>query len=539
MEELETEEAVFRIVWGMGVARTIAKNTIFNLISAATDFVVNFVVGIVLARGLGTEQYGIYALLMWFLSLAALVVNLGAGEMSKRFIAEALGAGHTQEPQGLVRLTLMLRGGAGLAGSLVILALSRFWAELFGNAGNHVYFAFIAFTLLPQGLNYALITIFTGFQKYEYAAYVTLGTGPLRLALIIIFMVVGFGIQQVLIVHIATLTLGILIGLILLRRLMPLNGLFLSSLLDRATKKRALKYALIMAGYLGLDYLAFREAAVFFIGLYCPAETVGFYTLAVRLGSMSVTLLPATFSFVLLPAFAEQFGKGDMGKIKTIYLTSARYLMVLSLPLAAAMIALASPIVTLLYGTDYAPTVTLMRIIIIPLAIGAIGQAAEAMIFGINRPGFVLKMTVVLALLNVGLNLWLVPRYGVLGAAIASSVPRVLYPLVLIKFASVRAGTHWPMRDTIKITLASCIMGLVLFGLQVRLGVALSLALGIVLGMVIYSATLFVLRVIQKQDMVMLKGIQDSLPGGLKKHYVSLVGLAERIMVGREKVVRH
>lgn len=75
----------------MSISKTIAKNTMFGFIATGADAVAMLLVGIVLARNLGTEQYGLYSLMMWFLSLAGLVVNLGIGEMTKRFVAEAMG----------------------------------------------------------------------------------------------------------------------------------------------------------------------------------------------------------------------------------------------------------------------------------------------------------------------------------------------------------------------------------------------------------------------------------------------------------------
>jgi O-antigen/teichoic acid export membrane protein len=61
----------------MGMAVTIAKNSVFSIIASMSEMLVGFVTSIVLARSLGTEQYGIYAYLLWFLGLLTIVINLG------------------------------------------------------------------------------------------------------------------------------------------------------------------------------------------------------------------------------------------------------------------------------------------------------------------------------------------------------------------------------------------------------------------------------------------------------------------------------
>ncbi len=268
--------------------------------------------------------------------------------------------------------------------------------------------------------------------------------------------------------------------------------------------------------------------------MYRPVEDVGFYNLAFRVSSM-VALLPLAATFALLPAVAESFGSADMEKVNRIYHTSARYLMLSTLPLAVGGIALAGPLITLLYGVEYAPAVIILQVLILPFAIGSIAGAGDAVIRGINRPGFILKVTAILAALKISLLLWLVPGYGVNGAAIASSVPRVLALFVYIAFVLRNVGAAWPVRDTVKIFLASLIMGLIVYVLQSQLDVVPSLILGIPLGIMVYALLILSLGVIREPDLAIFKGIQDSLPMFLRKHYISLIRLMERIVM-RKKI---
>lgn len=517
----------------MGIARTIAKNTLFNFIATASDVLINFVVGIVLARSLGSEQYGFYSFLMWFLGLGAIAANLGVGSMATRFVADALGRENRLESRSLVRLTLILRGMATLFVSSVILAFSGFWAKAFAHPGNEIYFALVAFALLPNSMNYVLIGIFSGFQKYEYNAYLILGSNPLRAVLLIVLTFLGFGVKELLIASIVSWVVGMVVGVILLRRLVPLKAILSPSPPNPALRKSALKYALVMTGLLAVNYFLWEQIEVLFLGMYRPVEEVGFYTLASKLPSMAIMLLPSVFSAVLLPAMAEQFGKGDLEKLRTIYVTSARYLMMLAMPLAAGGIALANPIISLLYGREYMSAIMIMQIVFIPFAINSIGNGAGSVIQGINQPAFVLKVGGLLALLNVGLNLCLIPKYGMLGAAVASSVPRILTLPINIRFVSRRIKATWPLADTIKIGLASCLMGLALFGLQIHLDAGLSLALGIPLGVILCAVLMVIFRVVRRQDLNILKGIQDSLPPALRKHYAVFIELAGRLVIAK------
>jgi O-antigen/teichoic acid export membrane protein len=513
----------------MGIVRTIARNTVFSFIGTGTDAIITFVASIVLARGLGTEQYGVYSLVMWFLSLAALFLNLGLSEMPKRYIAEAIGHGNRAETHGFVKLTMVIRGVTGLVGCIVLIITARFWAGLFGNPDNQFYFILIGIALIPHSFFYAMQGVFGGFQRYDYSAITFLAASTPRLISIVILLALGFGVRQILFLHISILVLGVFIAFSFLKRLMPLKSIFQPLTLETATRNRAIKYALTMAGVIGINYLLYQQIEVFFIGLYCPVEQVGFYNLAVRLAMISNTLIPSAFSFVLLPAIAEQFGRGDIERIKAISRNSVRYLMMIALFLAAVQIALARPLITFLYGAEYAPSILLMQIVIVPFALGSIAQAISAVISGINEPGYILKTGVFLAVLSIGLDLWLIPRHGVTGAAIASSIPRFLCLPVYAFFAFRKTGVTWPFKDSIKVIIVAAITCLVLFILQSHTGTIVGLIAGIIAGVVLYTSGILGSRLISEQDLSMLRRAGNSVPSVLRNQYLAVIGLIEKI----------
>jgi O-antigen/teichoic acid export membrane protein len=223
---------------------------------------------------------------------------------------------------------------------------------------------------------------------------------------------------------------------------------------------------------------------------------------------------------------SEQFGKGDMEKIKVMFVASSRYLMIMGLPLAISVISLARPLANMLWGPEYGPTIELMQIVSVPFFMYAINGACTSVIYTLNKPSFDLKAGVVLACLSVGLDLWLIPRYGVLGAAIGSSIPRLLVVPIYSVFVSRNIQAVWPLADTAKIALASCIMGLGLYTIQTHMGTVPSIVLSIPAGLLIYGALLFGLRIVQRQDLQMFGRLEESLPSRFRKTYSMVIGVA-------------
>jgi O-antigen/teichoic acid export membrane protein len=514
----------------MSIARTIAKNTLFNFITNASDLLINFGIGILLARFLGPEDYGVYSFLMWFLSLAQLFVNLGLGNMVVRYLAEAIGRQDKQEVNSLVGLALWIRIAASIIIVAVLIGFAQFWANLFGSPSSGPFFIILAVGILPNVLNFLISSIFGGFQKYEYAAYVMLVSNPLRALGIVIVCILGFGIREILFASIFSWFVGVFVGLFLLRRLIPLRSLLTRPRLNPQTK-RALKYTMIMTAIFFLGYFQTQRAEIFFLGIYQSTQAVGFYTIAFLLAQNSIGLVLQVFSGVLVPAVSEQFARGDIDRIRAIYLTSARYLMMFGLPLAIGGMALSAPIIKLFYGAEYAASILMLQILLLPFAFLAISNAATGVLYGMDQPSKVLTVGAGLILLSIGLDIWIIPKFGAIGAAVASSIPRVLSAVMYIHFASKTCQAPWPIKDMLKITFASVVMGIIVYVLQLHIKIeAVALVLLLPLGVVIQVLGLTTLGVMRQDDIDILRRIQGGLPARLRGIFSFLLRIVENLM---------
>jgi len=519
----------------MSVTRTIAKNTAYNFVITGTDTVFNLFVGILLARFLGPAEYGFYSFLIWFIYFVALFVNLGLGHMVIRFVAEALGRKNEGEVKSLVSIALQFRFLAATLFVIIIIAFAGYWSDIFGYPDRQVIFIILALGIIPQVLNFLIISIFSGFQKYEYGAYLVLATNPLRVLGIIIVVVLGLGVREVLFASITAWVLGVFIGLFLLRRLIPLDSILVRPRLN-PEMKRALKYSMIMMGVMIVTYFMVQRAEILFLGIFHPGEAVGFYTIAFLVSGSTIGLILQVFSTVLIPAISEQVGRGDMDRVRAIYLTSARYLMIIGAPLAIGGIVLAGPIIRMVYGIEYEPAIPLVQILFIPFAFLAIANSATSVILGVNRPSFVLKVGIGLVILSLGLELWLIPIYGTTGAAIGSSVARIIAPILYIRFASRECQVRWPIMDTLKIILAAIAMGAIVFAIEQQISrPVISIVLLVPLGVVIYFTLIIALKVMQEQDINTLRQIQSSMPRFLRRIYGALLDFVETTVKKRHK----
>jgi O-antigen/teichoic acid export membrane protein len=258
-------------------------------------------------------------------------------------------------------------------------------------------------------------------------------------------------------------------------------------------------------------------------------EEVGYFSLALRLPALVMTAVPVVFADVLLPTLSAQFGKQDMSKLRMIYQKATRFLMLLAFPLGIGGIVLAQPIVRLLYGPEYAPVALPLSLIFVAEALRALASGCSALIYGINKPAFFIANTLILAPVNVGLDIWLIPRYGATGAAIANMLVALMAMSSATWYIWRQLKAGWPIRNALRIGAVTVLMGSVAFIVFHLLGGLPGLALAVVAGATIYFVGLMLSGAVDGNDLQLLRGIQESIPVPLRKSYGRLIGIAERV----------
>ena len=516
----------------VGIAQKIAENSFFNFINNLTIAISGVVLSVVLARGLGPDRYGDYSYLMWLLGLGVLITNLGLDSMVSKYISESLARDKAKEAQGIVQLAIYARGTATVLVSLCIFLLSSPLARALRVPDERLYFALMVIVLLPTGITILLRAILAGFQQFKYNAYITLATIPLRAGLAMILVLLGYGVLELLSLELLIGIISLVLGAHYVDRFISLRRLILWPRLDRETVGTVSRYALAVTVILFIDFVLWQKSEVFFLKLYRSSAEVGFYNLVFNLSSAAMGLLPAVFGQVLMPAISEQFGRSDMDNVSRLYTRSARYLMLLAFPIAAGGIALARPVVTLVYGMDYASMVAPLRVLLISAGLGAPLAAAAGVIYGVNEPTFIIKKGLFLVPINIALNLWLVPRHGVLGAALGHTVTQLVSSPISIWFIWRRLGTWWPLLDSLKIASAAAFMalGMLVIKKYVLLVAPFGLILLTVIGGGLYLVAAMVAKIMSKEDLLVMRALEGDVPTFLRKGYNRLIILAERFV---------
>jgi O-antigen/teichoic acid export membrane protein len=170
-------------------------------------------------------------------------------------------------------------------------------------------------------------------------------------------------------------------------------------------------------------------------------EDVGQYRVAVQIADGLGMILMA-FSAVVAPHLARLHATGDLRAVQRILVGSHRLGLLVLLPVSLALALGAVPLLGLIFGPEYSSAAHTMRILVLGrAAYAAIGFSGLALsMFGLAS--LASAATMVMAGANVGLNLLLIPPFGMTGAASATVTSTLLVNVAVVLIIKIKLGAN-------------------------------------------------------------------------------------------------
>ncbi len=267
-----------------------------------------------------------------------------------------------------------------------------------------------------------------------------------------------------------------------------------------------------------LDAVVWQRSEVLFLGILASPEQVAFYAVAFGVVARLMTTFPGALNSVLLSRFsAESVGSGDVASLGL----ATRYTTVIAVPMAAALVAVSEPLTALLYGPEFAPMAGVMRVLVISSAAAAIAGPASSFLYAQGNARIIIVIGSVVAVLNIGLDLWMIPRYGALGAAIANAAAQLMAVTIGMLYVFVVRGQHAPWSQIARILLAGLTAGVAGYATAARADNAAPLW-GLVAGSAIvafvFAALASILRVPTDRDRQLTRSVGLAIVGGLRRN---------------------
>lgn len=221
---------------------------------------------------------------------------------------------------------------------------------------------------------------------------------------------------------------------------------------------------------------------------------VGLYTAATKINRVVVMMITAA-TVVLLPRLSFCAGR-DRAEFRRLSNRAVQFVVLFSVPCAAGLFILAEPAVRVFSGAGFlpaAPAMKIMNAVVVLVSLGCLMGGNVLISAGMERAS--LAATCAGAVSNFTLNMVLIPRYGVRGAAAATVCAEFL--VTSVQFVCARRLVDWKyfIRTTAQSLAAVLVMALILLIiLSVVEIIVFQILLCIFVGMSVYAGMLFLLR---------------------------------------------
>lgn len=404
--------------------------TAVTTITSILTLVIGLGTSIILARFLGPEGKGIYTLVALLPALIVTFANLGIGPATVYHVAQG-----RYPRQEILGNNTMFAIGIGAVGVLCGLLMTLFFQQsIFPGVAQG--YLLLALALIPMNLFFAYLqNILLGAQRFKEFNLIAIIHAILFLAFIVVALwVLRAGIIGALL---ATVFAWFLTNVVLLFWAWKVAG-GISFKLNPAYLRKASTYGVQV--HLGsiLGFLNYRIDMLLVNGFLNPAA-VGFYSIGVALVE-KLWLISRAASTVLFPRVAAETDEKRRKELTPLIARTVLWITALG---SLMVFFLSHWIVKFLYSATFLPAVQPFQILLPGIVALSVWRLLASDLAGRGRPMLNTYITGVAVVMNVVLNVLWIPKYGIVGAAWASTISYGFTLFITLFFYCRLTGNSW------------------------------------------------------------------------------------------------
>lgn len=377
--------------------------------------------GVIFARYLGVEQYGLYGFTLSIITLATLPVVAGLPNLLIREVASF----HLEKEWSF--LSGVINWSRAYVVSLSILMISfvyiGLYFDFFDNAVASLLWS--AVILIPlNGLLTHQTAILNGFRFPILAQLPIKILTPLIILMslfLYIFMSIELNAKELVFISIIGTSSAFLLSFILLKRTRKLHSYSHSEYKVKSWHLSLLPFT-VMAFITTIN----TELATVLLGSIASHESVAYFKVATQAVAL-VSLGLAAMNAVIMPNVARFYKKGDIKQTQKLLTESVRVSTIISLPIVLVLFFFGKFLILNLFGETYTESYPIMVILCLGQTVNVLMGSVGTVLYMTNNEHSALKIIIFSLIVNILLMIILIPLYGAIGAAISVSICMVIW----------------------------------------------------------------------------------------------------------------
>jgi len=401
------------------------------------------------ARSLGPGLFGIFFFGFSLFKIMERITTLGLNNGVLRFVSLYRGERDESRVKGTIVLGLGVTCAAGSILTVVFLFGSgQIFNHFFPESDLSVVLVIFALGIVFTGLTEILVFATQAFQIMEYKVLVRRILEPgTSLVLFVGFLLLGWKVLGAVSSFVLSIILGTVLAFFFAKKVIP----YLTTQTPRAIFETrqilSFSWPLFFVGF--FDVINIHINTVM-LGHFQAAQDVGIYGAIWRTAFLAPIILES-FNAIFAPIISDLYNRKELIRLRSLFKTVTKWVVTISLPVTILSIFFGREILSL-WGQEYVMFHTSLIIICLAQFVNCSTGSVGFVIMMSGRSKINLANNALGFILTVILNLLLIPRFGILGAAVSMAVViatinilRVAEVLVLLKIHPFRIDFFKPI----------------------------------------------------------------------------------------------
>ncbi len=464
----------------------------------------NYIFRLIIAR-LGPDQYGLFSLGLSVVSFGAILALMGLDRGTLRFVSYYLGTKDQMKIKGVILYSLKFSIITSLIFSILIFIFApQISVKIFHNDSLIKIIKILAFSIPAYVLSEVLLSIIRAYREVKYVVYSkNLLEGLSKIVLSLIAIYFGYALFGISLAYVISLVVTFVVTFYFIEK--KLFPIFKKDVKTEYNNKQIFSYSwpLMISNIMEL---ALIWVDTILLGYFKTSSEVGIYNAAFPT-AMLLTSIPVAILTLFTPTMSKLIGEKRIEEQKEIFNITSKWIFLAALPVSIIIMYLSKDILKLLFGSSYASGYLALSILAFGFLISAVSFTSRKLLEVYKKSNLILINSMIAIVLNVALNIILIPKFDIIGAAISSAISFIVYSgLFIMQSISVLKFRH-PIMQYFKIILAS-VFSLVIL-ILVRLYLIKNSIILIVIYGLIYLLLAYLLKIIHKEEFNLLRSLKD------------------------------
>ncbi len=425
---------------------SVGKGFIYLSIVSLTMLLSSYIIYIGLGRILGPEKFGIIGVVIFLAMMINQIITLGIQQTTSKFVSE-----NEEKAESIKRTLLKFQFVFAFLCSLIFFLLAKFIASLFNDLSLTPYIRASSLIILFAPIYVVFMGYLNGLREFKKQAILSALYSTLRVIIVFGLVLLGFGIM------------GAIFGFSIAFLVMLILNLFLFGFGKKdyylKIKKIICFMAPLMVFYtvillvMNLDLFLIKALSLKTISnLYA-----GYYTAAATISKIPFYVLGA-LNLIIFPLISKSTFRKEKKTTKRYINLTLKYGLIIITPLIVLISSTSKELISLLYSEKYILGSSPLSILIFGLGFFALFLVLTTIISGSGHPKVSMGVSLLILMVSILLNLNLIPKYNLVGAAIATTISAFLGVVACMIYIKSKFKLVMPFKTILKILLTWIIL---------------------------------------------------------------------------------